>query len=82
MKKVKTLFIATLALAAIACVEPENASRVLEDAGYTNIVTGGYDGGLHCNSPAATKFTATGPTGRPVSGVVCNHLPGYTISLN
>ena len=70
-----------VALAAAACTEAYDAKRVLEGAGYTDISTGGY-AWTGCGSQLATRFTATGPSGRPVSGAVCNSLPGHKISLD
>lgn len=71
MKKILMLF-CLLALSSCMTHDPEDAIRILEDAGYTEITLTGYrmtgcgeDDNMH------TGFTAKGPTGRPVSGVLC-----------
>lgn len=66
------------------CTRPDEARRALEAAGYTDIEMHGYDwlacgeeGGFH------DRFTATGPTGRFSSGVVCGGwFKGQTIRLD
>lgn len=67
------LLIAALTL--VGCIEPANAKRVLEDAGYSNVEIIGYDI-FSCSDDDTlhTGFTATGPTGRPVRGTVCSGL--------
>jgi len=59
----------------VGCTDGDGAKRVLEGAGYTNIVTGGY-AGFSCSDDdmVATSFTAIGPTGIEVSGAVCRGL--------
>lgn len=72
----KYLTLAAVALLATACVEPDKAKRVLEDAGYTNVTTGGY-ALWSCSDKDffATSFTATSrATGRIVTGAVCSGL--------
>ena len=73
-----------LALLATACTDPDGARRALADAGYTDVRIGGYDvWGCDDKDTFATAFEATGPTGRPVKGVVCNGFwKGYTIRLH
>lgn len=67
------------------CTQPEHAARVLADQGYTNIKMNGYDW-FNCSKDDTyhDKFTATGPTGRIVSGVVCAGLffKGATVRLD
>lgn len=67
------------------CTQPEHATRVLQSAGYSDIQTHGYDF-FACgqDDTYADKFTAKGPTGKPVSGVVCAGLffKGATIRLD
>ncbi|HCZ48001.1 MAG TPA: hypothetical protein DCZ11_03230 [Gammaproteobacteria bacterium] len=75
-----------LALAALAagCTKPEDARQALEGAGFTQIELGGY-GWFACDEKDtfSTKFTATGPTGKRVSGVVCSGLlKGNTIRMD
>lgn len=68
----KRLTILLLVASLAACTQPQKATRILEDAGYTNIHMNGY-GFWACgqDDQYSDAFTATGPTGRPVSGVVC-----------
>lgn len=57
------------------CSNPQDAERALTGAGYSNIQTHGFD--LFACSDSdfySTKFTATNPAGKPVSGVVCSGL--------
>lgn len=67
------------------CTKPESAARQLEAAGYTDIQLHGYDW-FNCSKDDTfhDKFTAKGPTGKPVSGVVCSGLlfKGGTIRLD
>jgi len=76
---------AVLALSVIGCTQPDNARRVLESAGYTNVVMDGYDF-FNCSQDDTyhDKFRATGQNGKPVSGVVCAGLwfKGATIRLD
>lgn len=52
--------------------DSDGAVEVLEAQGFTNIQTHGY-AFFACSEDDtfATKFTATGPTGKPASGAVC-----------
>jgi hypothetical protein len=67
------------------CTQPDVATRVLSGAGYKDIQMHGYDW-LNCSKDDQyhDKFTATGPTGQKVSGVVCAGLwfKGATIRLD
>ena len=68
--------IAVVALCALAgCTNPAHATRTLNGAGYTAIKMDGY-GWLNCSKDDfyRDRFTAVGPTGQPVSGVVCSGL--------
>lgn len=73
MKKLLTLIVAALLLS--GCTRPEGATRVLQGAGYKDVHITGY-GWFACsdNDWYRTSFTATGPTGQPVSGCVCEGL--------
>lgn len=80
MKRALTI-LAFLALA--GCTDPDNARGALEDAGYADVRTGGYDA-FSCgrDDTFATHFEARGPTGRAVRGTVCSGLfKGQTIRL-
>ena len=72
----KAIAVCLLAVALSACSDNEGATRVLLDAGYTDVKADGYAfwGGCGEDDTYVTKFTAKGPTGRPVSGVVCSGL--------
>lgn len=74
------MFYGVFALVAVAvmfgpmsCPNAKQAVEVLEAEGYTNIKTTGGAGTASCGSDdsSATGFTATGPTGQRLSGVVC-----------
>lgn len=72
----KYIALASLAVLATACTEPEKAKRVLEDAGYTDVKTGGY-AMWACSEKDhfKTSFTAISHAiGRPVKGAVCSGL--------
>jgi hypothetical protein len=75
MRRYGMAFFVAVALLASGCTRPEGAKRVLEGAGYTNVTAGGF-GWLSCHKDDwfRTKFVATGPTGNPVSGCVCEGL--------
>ncbi|VVE51241.1 hypothetical protein PMO31116_04671 [Pandoraea morbifera] len=63
----------SLALLLSACTDASTAQRVLEGAGYTNVHLTGYEwAACSKDDTYSTGFTATGPTGRRVSGAVCS----------
>lgn len=77
MNKIKFVLglIAIVTLSGCWMDDPEGAIRVLRSAGYTKIQLTGYrftgcskDDNLH------TGFEAVGPTGMPVTGVVCGQF--------
>lgn len=56
-----------------ACSDPDNARRVVEDHGFTNIEITGYRWtGCSDKDTWHTGFRATSPAGRRVTGVVCS----------
>lgn len=63
---------ATLALAGCTDTSPKNV-RLLESMGMTNVELGGY-GWFACgeNDVSATRFTAVGASGEPISGTLCS----------
>lgn len=67
------------------CTQPETARAILERAGYTQIQMHGYDW-FACSKDDTyhDKFTAIGPAGKPVTGVVCAGLlfKGSTIRFD
>lgn len=83
--KTKILILVVFGLFASGCTDAEATKRALAGAGYTNVQTGGYAffGGSK-EDFYNTKFTATGPNGKPVSGVVSKGLlfRGATIRLD
>jgi outer membrane biogenesis lipoprotein LolB len=78
MKKTLAL-LAALLLA--GCTDPKTATQALENAGFTEIQTGGHSWYTCSDSDTfATKFTAKNPNGKVVSGTVCSGwLKGATI---
>lgn len=77
------ILIVIAALALSACSDAPGATKALLDAGYKNIQTTGYSA-FSCgeHDSYSTGFTAVGPTGRPVAGVVCAGVfKGETIRL-
>lgn len=77
--RIAILSIALLALS--ACTDGDTATRALHGAGYTDIQLTGYRWtGCSDSDDYATGFSATGPTGVRVTGVVCSGwLKGATI---
>lgn len=55
-----------------ACVAPDASVRALQNQGFTNIETKGWQPFTCAESDTfSTGFTATNPQGRRVGGVVC-----------
>ena len=75
------ILVITLAMALTACSRPEEATRALTGAGYTQISITGYRFfGCAEQDGWRTGFKATGAAGHQVSGVVCSgFLKGATI---
>lgn len=80
MKKVMLI----MALVLSGCSSHDNTVHTLQAAGYTNITTDGYSFfGCGKDDTYHTKFTATGPTGVRVNGVVCSGVfKGSTIRID
>lgn len=71
----KILIAAALLICVAGCTRVDSATRILLDEGYSNIQTTGYRWfGCGREDSFRTGFTAKGPTGRPVSGVVCQGI--------
>lgn len=70
--KMTIVLLALLLAGCDALTHPESARKVLLDAGYSDVKFTGYDW-FACSKDDTyhTGFTAKGPTGRPVKGVVC-----------
>lgn len=66
------VLIAAAAALLIACTDPQNATRILADQGYTNIRMTGY-AWLSCSNDDTyhSGFVATSPAGKDVRGTVC-----------
>lgn len=80
----KTILAALIALSLGACTDADNARRTLDAAGFSDIKIGGY-AWLACSKgdQLHTSFTAVGPTGKAVSGVVCEGaFKGSTIRFD
>lgn len=69
------IFIILIAILLTSCTNKDDAIDALDKSGYTNITTEGY-GWFACSKDDfySTKFTATNPNGKEVSGVVCNGI--------
>jgi len=80
----RLMLIAVVAVLANGCTDSKTTTRVLTEQGYTEIEVGGYDA-FACSDDDtfATKFTAKGPSGKRVSGVVCSDwLKGSTVRFH
>ena len=80
----KALILTALILLLSGCTDSDRALRTLTEAGYSDIKLGGY-GLFACSEDDifATTFQATGPSGKPIKGTVCNGLlKGATIRFN
>jgi hypothetical protein len=77
----KTIAILFAAIALSGCSSANDANKALVGAGYTQIQTHGYSFfGCGQDDTFATKFTAKGPSGVQVEGVVCSSFTkGSTI---
>lgn len=73
--KFRLIILALAIVAFTACTDAKTARNALDSAGFTDIETGGY-APLACSEDdfSHTKFTATNPQGKRVSGVVCAGL--------
>lgn len=75
----KTALTAALMVGMMAvggCTSPETARRVLDDAGYKNVVITGYRP-FGCGSNDEdfhTGFKAIAPSGKTVTGTVCRKM--------
>jgi len=75
MKKVLTVVTLGMCLFVTGCSNPSDAIRALSNSGYTNIDAGGFDWfGCGNGDFYSTKFVATNPAGKVVSGTVCSGL--------
>lgn len=77
----KLIAASVFAIALSGCTDAEGARKALDGAGYTDIQIKGYSM-FSCgkDDTYATEFSAKGPTGKPVEGVVCKGMfKGSTI---
>lgn len=73
MKKI--LMMAVLALSLSACTDPDNATKVLENNGYTDIQMTGYSWfGCSEDDFFHTGFKAHSPANKTVEGAVCSGM--------
>jgi hypothetical protein len=75
MKAIRATAIILVALALAACSDANNAYKVLNQAGYSDVTVTGY-APFTCSKDDtfSTGFVAKGPTGVPVKGTVCSSL--------
>lgn len=73
--------VAAITLTVTACVNEPEARKVLEAQGFTDIKINGYQlFGCGKEDFDHTGFTAVGPSGKTVTGVVCGGwLKGSTV---
>lgn len=71
----KTLLVIISLCLLSGCSNQSDVERALQNSGYTNIRTNGYDW-FACGRDDfySTKFTATNSAGAQVSGTVCSGL--------
>lgn len=76
--------ILVLALVAAGCTNEPGAARALDGAGYTQVEFTGYRVfGCADSDDFSVGFRARGPSGKPVSGIVCSgFMKGATIRLD
>lgn len=73
MKRILLASVVLLGLA--ACDDPQTTVRVLSNQGFTDIWVDGWSMfGCSRDDQWATKFRATAPNGKAVSGVVCSGI--------
>ena len=78
------LAIITAAMILVACTDSDEAVNVLEGMGFTDVETTGYRYfGCSEDDTFHTGFTATSPSGKEVSGVVCGDwFKGATVRFD
>lgn len=84
MQKTTIAAAVLLCLITAGCTNEDKARHALEGAGYTRIEMQGYSlFGCGKDDQFSDEFSALGPTGKPVSGVVCSGwFKGATIRQN
>ena len=82
IKIARLTLLAMLAACATACSDVDEARMVLEYDGYTDIqITGFAPMGCPDSDDNATRFDATSPTGKRVTGIVCTNLAGRPAAI-
>lgn len=80
----KAILIAAIAAITLTgCTDEDGARHALDVSGYTSIEIKGY-GWTGCGKDDSfhTRFSAIGPSGKPVEGVVCSgFFKGGTIRV-
>ncbi|MFY3534617.1 MULTISPECIES: hypothetical protein [Achromobacter] len=75
----KAILIIALAMAVAGCTDAQNAHRLLTNSGYSDIQITGYRWfGCSEDDTVRTGFTAKGPGGAHVSGIVCQGWGWFT----
>lgn len=84
MSRNKIFAVAFSVLVLTGCTADDEARRALKGAGYTDVqITGWRWLGCGKDDSFHTGFAATGPTGQPVTGVVCSGwLKGATVRID
>ena len=84
MKILRVAVATFIALLTVGCTNETGAVGALRSAGYKDIRMTGYRFFMCSQDDLyATGFTATGPSGLPISGAVCEApLKGKTIRLD
>jgi major membrane immunogen (membrane-anchored lipoprotein) len=84
MKNLLIAIILILTTLITSCTSPDSTTRIVSDAGYTNVQTTGYRiFGCSDDDTFRTGFQAISANGKKVSGVVCGGiLKGSTIRLD
>lgn len=80
----KKIFAIVMLIAISGCTRTGSATKILQDEGYSNITITGYRFfGCGKGDDFHTGFTATGPTGHTINGVVCSGwFKGSTVRLD
>lgn len=80
----RRFLVAAIAATALAgCTDANSARHTLAGEGYSNVQITGYRFFTCDKDGWATGFTATGPSGQPVSGTVCKgFLKASTVRMD
>lgn len=84
MKKLNSIaLLMAITFCGISCTDKDNATRILEEQGYTEIEITGYSP-FSCSEDdiISTGFKAKSPSGKWVKGTVCSGLLKGSITMN